>query len=161
MMKWEVEHSHLKYRFLEILQCLLPNPQLHIMRKWNTIMLWTKTLTWQWSSSTVLQDVPGESYSSQHGGWPQHQHAEQVCHYQSLHHDSSMWSCWAPQFDSSWWWHSHQYSTVLQPQHPMEPDLWDGNFYPISLHGSIEYLASDSKSIKDSLNFMAKYINNK
>ena len=43
----------------------------------------------------------------------------------------------------------------------MEPDLWDGNFYPILLHGSIEYLASDSKNIKDSLYFMAKYIINK
>jgi len=42
-----------------------------------------------------------------------------------------------------------------------EPDLWDGNFHPISLYGSIEYLDSDSKSIKDSLNFMAKYIANK
>ena len=43
----------------------------------------------------------------------------------------------------------------------MEPKLWSGNFYPISLHGSIEQIASDTKSIKDSLNFMAKYISNK
>ena len=42
-----------------------------------------------------------------------------------------------------------------------EPDLWDGSFHPISLHGSIEHLASDAKNIKDSLNFMAKYISNK
>jgi len=47
------------------------------------------------------------------------------------------------------------------PNTPTEPDLWDGNFHPISLHNSIEYLASDFKSIKDSLNFMAKYITNK
>ncbi len=43
----------------------------------------------------------------------------------------------------------------------MESELWDGSFYSISLHGSIEYLALDSKNIKDSLNFMAKYITNK
>ena len=47
------------------------------------------------------------------------------------------------------------------PNAPTEPDLWDGNFYPISLHGSMEYLALDSKSIKDSLNFIVKYISNK
>ena len=43
----------------------------------------------------------------------------------------------------------------------MEPDLWDGNFHPISLHSSIEYLILDLKNIKYSLNFMAKYITNK
>jgi len=43
----------------------------------------------------------------------------------------------------------------------MEPELWSGNFHPISLHRSVEQIASDSKSIKDSLNFMARYINNK
>ena len=47
------------------------------------------------------------------------------------------------------------------PNAPTEPDLWDGSFHPISLHGSVEYLASDTKNIKDSLNFMAKYIANK
>jgi len=47
------------------------------------------------------------------------------------------------------------------PNTPTEPDLWSGNFHPISLHGSIEQIASDTKSIKDSLNFMAKYIANK
>jgi len=44
---------------------------------------------------------------------------------------------------------------------PTEPDLWSGNFHPISLHSSIKHIASDSKSIKDSLNFMARYIKNK
>ena len=44
---------------------------------------------------------------------------------------------------------------------PTEPELWSGNFHPISLHGSIEHIALDTKSIKDSLNFMAKYISNK
>ena len=44
---------------------------------------------------------------------------------------------------------------------PIEPDFWDGSFHPISLHGSIEYITLDSKNIKDSLNFMARYIINK
>ena len=44
---------------------------------------------------------------------------------------------------------------------PMKPDLWDSSFYSISLHGSIKHIASDSKNIKDLLNFMAKYIANK
>ena len=43
----------------------------------------------------------------------------------------------------------------------MDPKIWNGSFYPISLHGSIEYIASDAKNIKDSLKFMAKYISNK
>jgi len=47
------------------------------------------------------------------------------------------------------------------PNTPTEPELWSGNFHLISLHGSIEHIASDTKYIKDSLNFMAKYISNK
>jgi len=47
------------------------------------------------------------------------------------------------------------------PNAPTEPDLWGGSFHPISLHGSIEHFASDLKSIKDSLNFILKYIANK
>ena len=43
----------------------------------------------------------------------------------------------------------------------MEPDLWDSSFHPISLHSSIEHIALDSKNIKNSLNFIAKYITNK
>ena len=46
-------------------------------------------------------------------------------------------------------------------QAPTEPELWSGSFHPISLHGSIEHFASDSKNIKVSLNFLAKYIRNK
>jgi len=42
-----------------------------------------------------------------------------------------------------------------------EPDLWNGSFHPILLHGSIKHIALDSKNIKNSLNFMAKYIANK
>jgi len=47
------------------------------------------------------------------------------------------------------------------PQAPTEPKLWSGSFYPISLHGSIEHFASDSKNIKVLLNFLAKYIQGK
>ena len=63
--------------------------------------------------------------------------------------------------------HAHHKDSVINiqlpydPHAPMEPDLWSGSFHPISLHGSIEHFVSDSKSIKDSLNFMSKYIANK
>ena len=43
----------------------------------------------------------------------------------------------------------------------MKPDLQNSSFHPISLYGSIEHITLDSKNIKDSLNFMAKYITNK
>ena len=42
-----------------------------------------------------------------------------------------------------------------------KPELWSRSFHPISLHGSIEHFTSDSKNIKVSLNFLAKYIRNK
>jgi len=44
---------------------------------------------------------------------------------------------------------------------PTEPNLWSGNFQSISLYGSVEHIALDLKNIKQSLNFMAKYISNK
>ena len=50
---------------------------------------------------------------------------------------------------------------LYDPSAPIEPELWDRSFHPISLYGSIEHLALDSKNIKDFLNFMAKYISNK
>ena len=50
---------------------------------------------------------------------------------------------------------------LYDPNAPMEPKLWNRNFHPISLHSLMEHLASDSKNIKDSLNFIAKYISNK
>ena len=43
----------------------------------------------------------------------------------------------------------------------MELKLWNRNFYLILLYGSLEYLASDFKNIKDLLNFVVKYISNK
>jgi len=43
----------------------------------------------------------------------------------------------------------------------MDVNLWNGNFQSISLHGSLEHLPSDSKCIKESLIWIAKYINNK
>jgi len=46
-------------------------------------------------------------------------------------------------------------------QAPTEPELWSGSFHPISLHRSIEHFASDTKNIKVTLNFLAKYIKNK
>jgi len=50
---------------------------------------------------------------------------------------------------------------LYDPNSPTELDLWSGNFHPISLYGSIKQIVSDYKSIKDSLNFMARYIKNK
>ena len=43
----------------------------------------------------------------------------------------------------------------------LDPKSWDCNFHTISLHGSLEHLASDIKSIKESLKRMQKYILNK
>ena len=50
---------------------------------------------------------------------------------------------------------------LYDPSTLTEIKLWNESFHPISLHGLIEHLASDLKNIKDSLNFMAKYISNK
>jgi len=50
---------------------------------------------------------------------------------------------------------------LYDPQAPTEPELWSGSFYPISLHSSIEHFASDTKNIKVTLTFLAKYIQNK
>jgi len=43
----------------------------------------------------------------------------------------------------------------------MEPELWDGSFHPILLHRSLKHLVSNVENIKDSLNFVTKYISNK
>ena len=37
-------------------------------------------------------------------------------------------------------------------------ELWDGKFRVVSLYGSMEYIASDVKNIKESLYRMQKYI---
>ena len=47
------------------------------------------------------------------------------------------------------------------PDWPTKSELWDGNFYLISFHGSLEHLSSDANSIKKSLICIAKYIKNK
>ena len=43
----------------------------------------------------------------------------------------------------------------------LDPESWDGKFRVVSLHGSMEHLASDVKNIKDSLRRMGKYIQGK
>ena len=63
--------------------------------------------------------------------------------------------------------HVHHKNNVINiqlpydPQAPTKPELWSGSFHPISLYGSIKHLASDSKNIKVTLNFLDKYIQNK
>jgi len=47
------------------------------------------------------------------------------------------------------------------PNVPTDPEIWNSNFHPIFLHGSIEHIGSNAKSIKKSLKFIAKYITNK
>ena len=47
------------------------------------------------------------------------------------------------------------------PNAPMEPELWSGTFNPISLHSSMEHLMHNTRNIKVTLDFMAKYIRNK
>ena len=61
---------------------------------------------------------------------------------------------------------NHEHDTIniqlpYDPHAPTEPELWSGSFHPISLHGSVEHLASDAKNIKVTLNFLAKYIQGK
>ena len=43
----------------------------------------------------------------------------------------------------------------------IDQDTWNGDFHLISIHGSMEYLASDIKNIKTSLCWMMNYILNK
>ena len=43
----------------------------------------------------------------------------------------------------------------------LNPDSWNGNFYIVSLHGSIKHLASDILNIKESLTRMRKFIASK
>jgi len=37
------------------------------------------------------------------------------------------------------------------PNAPTEPELWSGSFHPISLHGSIKQITSDTKNIEVTL----------
>ena len=50
---------------------------------------------------------------------------------------------------------------LYDPNRPTEPELWDSNFHPVLLHGSLEHLTSDAKNIKKSMGRMAIYIKNK
>ena len=50
---------------------------------------------------------------------------------------------------------------LYNPQVSTESELWSGKNHSISFHGSIEHFISDSKNIKVTLNFLAKYIQNK
>jgi len=43
----------------------------------------------------------------------------------------------------------------------LDPELWDGEFYAVSLHRFMEHLASDIKNIKESLCRMGNYIKDK
>ena len=47
------------------------------------------------------------------------------------------------------------------PNQALDPESWDGNFHAVSLHGSMEHLASDALNIKESLIRMKKYISGK
>jgi len=60
--------------------------------------------------------------------------------------------------------HEDDVINIQLPYNPntlTEPELWSGSFNPISLHSSIEHLVHDTRNIKVTLDFMAKYIRNK
>ena len=40
----------------------------------------------------------------------------------------------------------------------LDPELWNGEFRAVSLHGSMKHLASNIKNIKESLQRMQRYI---
>ena len=44
------------------------------------------------------------------------------------------------------------------PNTPTEPELWGGSFNHISLHSSMEHFMHNTRNIKVTLDFMAKYI---
>ena len=50
---------------------------------------------------------------------------------------------------------------LYNPNRPTEPELWDSNFHPVSLHRLLEHLASDTKNIRKLMVYMATYIKNK
>jgi len=47
------------------------------------------------------------------------------------------------------------------PNQALDPESWDGNFHAISLHSSMEHLASDALNVKESLIRMKEYISGK
>jgi len=52
-------------------------------------------------------------------------------------------------------------SKAFHNNQAMDLESWDGKFHAVSLHRSMEYLASDIKNIKDSLHRMGRYIKDK
>ena len=50
---------------------------------------------------------------------------------------------------------------LYNPNTPTEPELWGGSFNHISLHSSMEHFMHNTRNIKVTLDFMAKYIRNK
>ena len=63
--------------------------------------------------------------------------------------------------------HAHHKDDVINIQLLYDPQaltklkIWSGSFHPISLYEFVEHFTSDSKNIKITLNFLAKYIQNK
>jgi len=47
------------------------------------------------------------------------------------------------------------------PDTALDPDSWDGNFYTVLLHSSMEHLASNALNNKESLTRMQKFIASK
>jgi len=47
------------------------------------------------------------------------------------------------------------------PNQALDPKFWDGNFHAVSLHNSMEYLASDALNVKKSLIRIKEYISGK
>ena len=47
------------------------------------------------------------------------------------------------------------------PDQALDPESWDGNFWAVSLHSSMEYLAFNALNITESLIRMWKYIASK
>jgi len=47
--------------------------------------------------------------------------------------------------------HMYNVQILYNINQALDPESWDGNFHAISLHGSIEHLASNVKHIKELL----------
>jgi len=81
-----------------------------------------------------------------------------------LQHDSGNYPTLTPPQGSTMYNDENPFINIqllYDPDAPTDPEIWNSRFHPISLHRSIEHIASNAKNIKDSLKFMAKYISNK